>query len=84
MNWHAVDCISIYGKQYFCLLYTSVMDSLNEAMDGLYQVRSTSMVKVSISCIVGKNGSGKSSFCLLYTSLIDIRILYRLDILDHE
>lgn len=32
----------------------NVMDSLNEAMDGLYQVKSTSKVKVSISCIVGK------------------------------
>jgi hypothetical protein len=32
----------------------NVMDCLYETMDGLYQVRSTSKVKVSISCIVGK------------------------------
>ena len=49
----------------------NVMDSLNEAMDGLYQVKSTSKVKVSISCIVGKNGSGKSSLLDLMYAIIN-------------
>lgn len=49
----------------------NVMDSLDETMDGLYQVRSTSKIKVSISCIVGKNGSGKSSLLDLMYAIIN-------------
>lgn len=49
----------------------NVMDCLNETIDGLYQVRSTSKAKVFVSCIVGKNGSGKSSLLDLMYAIIN-------------
>lgn len=47
------------------------MACLNDSIDGLYLVRTKSKAKVSISCIVGKNGAGKSSLLDMMYGIIN-------------
>lgn len=48
-----------------------IMACLNDSIDELYLVKSKSNAKVSISCIVGKNGAGKSSLLDIMYGIIN-------------